>query len=192
MNDILAIIIGGIFVNNVIFIKFMGLCPYIGVSKRIDTAVGMSLGVLFVITLASTITFFINYAVLVPFNIEFMRTVTFILVIAALVQMVELVVRKLSSTLYNALGIYLPLITTNCAVLGVALLAIKNDYNFWQMLAYAVSSSLGFGLALIIFAGIRTKLDSADIPLPFRGVPIALIVASILAMAFMGFSNMVK
>jgi electron transport complex protein RnfA len=192
MKEILLLLVSAIFINNVIFSRFLGICPYMGISKNIHTSVGMGMGVAFVMTLATAITYILNYAVLVPFDIEFMRTVVFILVIASLVQIVELVIKKVSKPLYSALGIYLPLITTNCAILGVALLAIQNEYPFLTSVLFAFCSALGFTLAIIIFAGIREKLELADIPSTFKNVPIAFVTAAILSMAFMGFSGLVK
>ena len=192
MTEIALILVGAIFVNNVIFARFLGICPYLGVSRKLDPAAGMALAVTFVMTIATGITYILNYLVLVPYNIEYMRTVMFILVIASLVQIVELVLKKVSPPLYSALGIYLPLITTNCAILGVALLAIQNKYSFFVSILFAFFSAIGFGLAIIIFAGLREKLDEADIPQPFQNVPIGLMTAAILALAFMGFSGLVK
>ena len=192
MKEILLVMISAIFVNNVIFARFLGTCPYLGVSKKVDTAIGMGLAVTFVMVLATAITFALNYMVLTTFKIEYMQTVVFILVIAALVQIVELVLKKISPPLYSALGIYLPLITTNCAILGVALLAIQNKYSFFIAVLFAFCSALGFCLAIVLFAGIRERLDDADIPEPFKNVPIGLISAAILSLAFMGFSGLVK
>jgi len=181
-----------VFVNNVVFARFLGICPYLGVSKKIDTALGMGFAVTFVITLATAITYVLYYGVLVPFKIEFMQTVMYILVIASLVQLVEIVLKKVSKSLYNALGIYLPLITTNCAILGVALIAIQDKYSLVMSVVFAFFSAIGFVLAIVIFAGIREKLEDADIPGPFKNVPIGLISAAILSLAFMGFSGLVK
>jgi electron transport complex protein RnfA len=184
--------VSAIFVNNVIFARFLGICPYLGVSKKVDTAVGMGMAVAFVMTMATAIAYALYYLVLVPFNIEYMQTVMFILVIASLVQIVELVLKKVSKALYSSLGIFLPLITTNCAILGVALLAIQNQYNFFISVLFAFCSAIGFTLAIVIFAGLREKLDEADVPAVFKNVPIGLITAAILALAFMGFSGLVK
>jgi len=192
MKDIILVMVGAIFVNNVVFARFLGICPYLGVSKKVDTAAGMGLAVTFVMTLATAITFALSHLILVPFNIEYMQTVMFILVIASLVQIVELVLKKVSPPLYSALGIYLPLITTNCAILGVAILAIQNKYSFFTAIMFAFCSALGFCLAIIIFAGLREKLEEADVPAPFKNVPIGLMTAAILALAFMGFSGLVK
>jgi Na+-translocating ferredoxin:NAD+ oxidoreductase subunit A len=192
MKDIFVVMIGAIFVNNVVFARFLGICPYLGVSKKVDTATGMGLAVTFVMVIATAITYALNYLVLVPFNIEYMQTVMFILVIASLVQMVELVLRKVSPPLYSALGIFLPLITTNCAILGVAILSIQNKFSFFISILFAFCSALGFCLAIILFAGLREKLENADVPAPFKNVPIGLVTAAILALAFMGFSGLVK
>jgi electron transport complex protein RnfA len=185
------IIIGAIFVNNIVLSQFLGICPFLGVSTRISTAVGMSTAVLFVMTLATLITYLIQALLLTPLKIEFMQTVFFILIIASLVQMVELIMKKVSPPLYQALGVYLPLITTNCAIMGVALLVFRRDYDLARSVVFAAATALGFGLALIIFAGIREKLDLYDIPEAMKGAPIALVTAGLLSLAFMGFSGMV-
>ncbi|MDP8306283.1 MAG: electron transport complex subunit RsxA [Candidatus Chlorobium antarcticum] len=192
MAEYLLVIVSAVFVNNVVFARFLGICPYLGVSKKIDTALGMGFAVTFVMTLATAITYVLYYGVLVPFKIEFMQTVMYILVIASLVQLVEIVLKKVSKSLYNALGIYLPLITTNCAILGVALIAIQDKYSLVMSVVFAFFSAIGFVLAIVIFAGIREKLEDADIPGPFKNVPIGLISAAILSLAFMGFSGLVK
>ena len=186
------IIISAIFVNNIVLAQFLGICPFLGVSSKLSTATGMSGAVCFVITLATLVTFLLNKYLLVPFQLEFLQTIAFILVIAALVQMVEIVLKKISPSLYAALGIFLPLITTNCAVLGVALNVVMKGFNLGESLVYALSTSLGYGLAMVIFAGLREHLSLNDVPKAFKGVPIALITVGILAMAFMGFSGMVK
>lgn len=185
------IIISSIFVNNVVLSQFLGICPFLGVSNRVGTSLGMGAAVTFVMAISSIVAYLIQYYVLVPLGIQYMQTIVFILVIAALVQMVEIILKKVSPALYQALGIFLPLITTNCAVLGVAILMIQKEYNLLQSVTYSVSTALGFALALILFAGIRERLDFEDVPKSFRGVPIALITAGILAMAFMGFSGLV-
>lgn len=199
--SIFALIIGAIFVNNVVLAQFLGICPFLGVSNKLSTATGMSGAVCFVITLATLVTYLVNKYLLVPFGIEFLQTIAFILVIAALVQMVEIVLKKTSPSLYSALGIFLPLITTNCAVLGVALNVVTKQFTFGgeahflnlgESLVYAFATSLGYGLAMIIFAGIREHLAMNEVPKAFKGVPIALVTVGILAMAFMGFSGMVK
>ena len=189
--SLIAIIIGAIFVNNVVLSQFLGICPFLGVSSKVDTSLGMGIAVTFVIALASIVTWCLQTYILVPFGIEFMQTIVFILVIAALVQMVEIVLKKVSPTLYQALGIFLPLITTNCAVLGVAILMVQKDMDLLTGVIYSVATALGFALALVLFAGIRERLEVEDVPSSFRGVPIALITAGLLAMAFMGFANVV-
>ncbi len=178
-----------IFVNNIVLAQFLGICPFLGVSNKISTAGGMGGAVLFVMTLATIVTYLINQYILVPFNITFMQTITYILVIAALVQMVEIILKKISPPLYQALGIYLPLITTNCAILGVAILVIQKEYNLMQSVVFAIANAIGFALALIIFSGIREQLELADVPDGMKGVPIALIVAGLLSLAFMGFAG---
>jgi Na+-translocating ferredoxin:NAD+ oxidoreductase subunit A len=190
--EYILIIISAILVNNVVLAQFLGICPFLGVSNKVSTALGMTGAVTFVIVIATTVTYLIQIYVLNRLGIAFMQTITFILVIAALVQMVEIILKKVSQSLYQALGIFLPLITTNCAVLGVAILVIKKNYNLLEGVVYGASISLGFGLALIIMAGIREQLDLVDIPDGMKGVPISLITAGILALAFMGFSGMVR
>lgn len=185
-------IISAVFINNVVLAQFLGICPFLGVSNKVNTALGMAGAVTFVIVLATMVTYLIQIYVLNKLGIEFMQTITFILVIAALVQMVEIILKKVSQSLYQALGIFLPLITTNCAVLGVAILVIKKDYNLIQGVVYGGATAIGFGLALVILAGIREQLELAEIPKGMRGVPISLVIASILAMAFMGFTGIVK
>ncbi|MFI3318726.1 MAG: electron transport complex subunit RsxA [Rikenellaceae bacterium] len=186
-----AIIIGSIFVNNVILAQFLGICPFLGVSSKVETSMGMAAAVAFVMTIAAIVVWLIQSYILVPLEITYMQTIVFILVIASLVQMVEIILKKLSPVLYQALGIFLPLITTNCAVLGVAILMIQKEFDLLQSVAYALSTAVGFGLALVIFAGIRERLDFEDVPEAFKGIPIALVTAGILAMAFMGFSGLV-
>ena len=186
-----AIVIGAIFVNNVVLSQFLGICPFLGVSSKVETSFGMGMAVTFVMALASVVTWCLQTFVLVPFGIEYMQTITFILVIAALVQMVEIVLKKTSPSLYQALGIFLPLITTNCAVLGVAILMIQKEFSLMQSFVYAVSTAVGFAMALVLFAGIRERLELDGVPAAMRGVPIALITAGLLAMAFMGFANVV-
>ena len=186
-----AIIIGSIFVNNVVLAQFLGICPFLGVSSKVETSMGMGAAVTFVMTLSGIVTWLIQNYILVPLGIEYMQTIVFILVIASLVQMVEIVLKKVSPSLYQALGIFLPLITTNCAVLGVAILMIQKEFSLLQGVVYNVSIALGFALALVIFAGLRERIEFEEAPKAFQGVPIALITASILAMAFMGFSGRV-
>jgi electron transport complex protein RnfA len=190
--EYILMIISAVFINNVVLAQFLGICPFLGVSNKVNTALGMAGAVTFVIVLATMVTYLIQIYILNKLGIEFMQTITFILVIAALVQMVEIILKKVSQSLYQALGIFLPLITTNCAVLGVAILVIKKDYNLIQGVVFGGSTAIGFGLALVILAGIREQLELADIPKGMRGVPISLIIASILAMAFMGFTGIVK
>ena len=186
-----AIIIGAIFVNNVVFAQFLGICPFLGVSSKVNTSLGMGAAVTFVMALASIVAWSIQTYILVPLQIEYMQTIVFILVIAALVQMVEIVLKKVSPSLYQALGIFLPLITTNCAVLGVAILMIQKEFNLLQSFAYAVATAIGFAMALVLFAGIRERLELDGVPAAMKGNAIALITAAILAMAFMGFSGLV-
>ncbi len=187
-----AIIIGSIFVNNVVLSQFLGICPFLGVSSKVETSMGMSAAVTFVMAIASIVAWLIQTYVLEALGIEYMQTIVFILVIAALVQAVEIILKKVSPSLYQALGIFLPLITTNCAVLGVAILMIQKDLSLIQGVVYSVSTALGFGIALVLFAGIRERLDFEVMPKAFRGVPIALITAGILAMAFIGFTGLVE
>ncbi|OFZ27904.1 MAG: electron transport complex subunit RsxA [Bdellovibrionales bacterium RIFOXYB1_FULL_37_110] len=186
-----VIIIGAVFVNNIIFAQFLGICPFLGVSNKISTATGMGLAVVFVISLATTVTYLVHHYILVPYNIAFMQTVTFILVIAALVQLVEIILKKVAPPLYQALGIFLPLITTNCAVLGVAILVIQKEFNLIQSVVFASATAVGFTLAMILFAGIREHLELMDIPEGMKGMPIALITAGLLSLAFMGFAGLV-
>lgn len=187
-----VIIIGSIFVNNIVLSRFLGICPFLGVSNKVETSLGMGGAVTFVMAIASAVTYIVQQYVLVPFGIEYMQTIIFILIIAALVQMVEIILKKVSPALYQALGIFLPLITTNCAVLGVAILMIQNNYNLLESVVFAVSNAVGFTLALVLFAGLRERLELSNVPKAMKGMPIALITASILAMAFMGFSGLVK
>ena len=184
-----AIIIGAIFVNNVVLAQFLGICPFLGVSSKVDTSLGMGAAVTFVMALASIVAWSIQEFILVPLHIEYMQTIVFILVIAALVQMVEIVLKKVSPALYQALGVFLPLITTNCCILGVAILVIQKQYDLLTGVIYAFSTALGFALALIIFAGIREQLSLVKVPKGMQGMSIALVVAGLLAMAFMGFSG---
>ncbi len=178
-----------ILANNYVLVKFLGICPFLGVSKKVGTAVGMSVAVTFVMTVASVVTYFVQ-KLLVSFGIEYMQTVAFILVIAVLVQLVEMAIQKFSPALYGALGIYLPLITTNCAVLGVALLNVQEGFDFVHTLVYSFSAGLSFMLAIVLFAGVRERLETADIPKALQGFPIALVTAGLLALAFLGFSGM--
>jgi electron transport complex protein RnfA len=185
------IIITAIFVNNIVLNQFLGICPFLGVSKKISTAAGMAGAVTFVMVIATIVTYLIQKSVLDVLGIGFMQTITFILVIAALVQLVEIILKKVSPSLYQALGVFLPLITTNCAILGVAIMTIQKEYNLMEGVVFAMASAIGFGLALVIFAGLREHLDLMKVPKGMKGVPIALVVAGILAMAFMGFSGLV-
>lgn len=185
----LMIFVTAIFVNNIILSQFLGICPFLGVSKKISTAIGMGIAVMFVMTLATTVTFLIYYTFLQPYNLKFMTTVTFILVIASLVQMVEIIIKKSTPSLYQSLGIFLPLITTNCAVLGIAILTIQKNYTLLAGICYTLASAMGFTLAIVIFAGIRERLERTDVPDALKGTPIVLISAALLSMAFMGFAG---
>jgi electron transport complex protein RnfA len=191
--EYLLIIISAVFVSNIVLAQFLGICPFLGVSKKISTAVGMTAAVIFVMALATLVTYLMFFYLLKPNNLDYLTTITFILVIASLVQMVEIILKKISPPLYQALGIFLPLITTNCAVLGVALMVLNptRDYNLAEALVFTVASAIGFGLALIIFAGIRERLELQGVPKGLQGVPIALITAGILSLAFMGFAGLV-
>lgn len=187
----IIIIISAIFVNNIVLSQFLGICPFLGVSNKISTSIGMGSAVLFVMTLATIVTWLVQTYVLEPLGIPFLQTIAFILVIAALVQMVEIILKKVSPALYSALGVFLPLITTNCAVLGVAILTIQKDFSLMEGVVYAIANALGFSLALVTFASIREHLDLMEVPAGMRGVPIALLTAGILALAFMGFTGIV-
>lgn len=192
MLEYLTIIFSAILVNNIVFAQFLGICPFIGVSRNLESAYGMGAAVAFVMAIATAVTWMLQTYVLVPLGIEFVQTIAFILVIAVLVQMLEIIMKKIAPALYAALGVYLPLITTNCAVLGVAIIVTQKEMSFPESIVYAVATAAGFALALTIFAGIRTQLELAEgMPRSMRGVPIALIVAGLLAMAFMGFTGMV-
>ncbi len=192
MGELVLIFIGAVFVNNFVLSRFLGICPFMGVSKKIDTALGMTFAVMFVMTIAGIITWIVQYAILNPLNIQYLQTIVFILIIASLVQLVEMVIEKTSPALYSSLGIFLPLITTNCAILGVAILNVQQSYHFLEMLVFTVGSGMGFGLALVLFAGIRERIELSDVPVYFKGMPIAFITAGILALAFMGFSGLIK
>jgi len=187
--EYIIIFISAIFVNNIVLSQFLGICPFLGVSKKVETAVGMSAAVAFVLTIATIFTFLIQKFVLDAFDLQYLQTVTFILVIAALVQMVEIIIKKVSPALYQALGVFLPLITTNCCIMGVTILVIQKDMNLLQGVVYAFSTALGFGLALILFAGLREQMEYSHIPKGMKGTPVALVTAGLLAMAFMGFSG---
>ena len=187
--EYIMIFVTASFVNNIILSQFLGICPFLGVSKKIGTAVGMGFAVMFVMTLATTVTYLIYYTFLRPYQLEFMTTVTFILVIAALVQMVEIIIKKSSPALYQSLGLFLPLITTNCAVLGIAILTIQKNYTLIAGICYTLASAMGFTLAIVLFAGIRERLERTEVPASLRGTPIVLISAALLSMAFMGFAG---
>ncbi len=189
--EYIVIVISAVFVSNIVLSQFLGICPFIGVSNKVETAAGMTGAVMFVMVISTLVTYLLQVYILVPLGITFMRTITFILVIASLVQLVEIILKKVSPALYQALGIFLPLITTNCAVLGVAMLAVQNNYNLLESVVFAFAHAMGFGLALIIFSGIREQLDLLEVPKPMKGVPIAFIVAGLLALAFMGFTGIV-
>lgn len=187
--EFILIFISAIFVNNIVLSQFLGICPFLGVSKKVDTALGMSAAVAFVLTLATIVTWLVQKLVLDAFGLQYLQTIAFILVIASLVQMVEIVMKKVSPALYQALGIFLPLITTNCAVLGVAILVIQKDFSLVESIIYAFSTAIGFGLALTVFAGIREQLELVNVPKGMRGVAITMVTAGLLSLAFMGFSG---
>ncbi len=190
ITNLLSITLGAILVNNFIFSQFLGCCPFLGVSKKVDTAVGMGIAVTFVMGLASAVCYVVNQFVLIKFGLEYMQTVTFILVIASLVQFIEMFLQKSMPSLYTALGIYLPLITTNCAVLGVVLLNVQNSYGFIESVVYGITGGLGFLLAIVLFAAVRESIQFAENPKCFDGFPIALVTAGLMALAFMGFSGL--
>jgi electron transport complex protein RnfA len=189
--SLFVILISAILVNNFVLSRFLGICPFLGVSKKVDTSLGMGMAVTFVMTMAGIITYFVNVLILEKLGIEYLQTIAFILVIASLVQLVEIVLQKVSPALYQALGVFLPLITTNCAVLGLALLNIQFNFGLLQVVAHSIGAALGFTLAIVLFAGIREKLELSDVPKAFKGFPIALITAGLMAMAFMGFTGLV-
>jgi electron transport complex protein RnfA len=191
MAGLLIILISAIFVNNFVLARFLGICPFLGVSKKVETALGMGMAVTFVLTVASAVTWLVQNFVLVPLGVEYLQTIAFILVIASLVQLVEMVVQKTSPVLYQSLGIFLPLITTNCAVLGLAVLNIQKDYSFLEAVVFAVGAAIGFTLALVLFAGLRERLDLCPVPEAFRGTAIAMVTAGLLSLAFMGFAGLV-
>jgi electron transport complex protein RnfA len=192
MTEYLLIIVGTVWVNNFVLSQFLGLCPFMGVSKKLETAMSMGLATTFVLTLSSISSYVVNEYLLLPFGLEYLRTISFILVIASIVGFTEMAIKKSSPVLYNVLGIYLPLITTNCAVLGVALLNVQESNGFIESALYGLGAALGFTLALVLFAGLRERIDAADVPDVFKGNAIALITASLMALAFMGFSGLVK
>ena len=187
--EYVLIFITAIFINNVVLSQFLGICPFLGVSKKVSTASGMGMAVTFVLTLATIVTYLIQHYVLDPNGLGYLQTIAFILVIAALVQMVEIILKKVSPSLYQALGVFLPLITTNCCILGVAILVIQKDYNLLQGVVYAISTALGFYLAMVLFAGLREQMEMNKVPKAVEGMPLALITAGLLSMAFMGFSG---
>lgn len=191
VKELILVAIGSAFVNNVVLSQFLGLCPFLGVSKKINTAAGMGVAVIFVITIASAVTWVINAGILIPLGVTYLQTIVFILVIACLVQIVETALKKFSRSLYQALGVYLPLITTNCAVLGVALTNVQSDYNFVTSLVNGFATAVGFAVAIIILAGIRERTEDNDIPKPFQGMPITLLTAGLMAIAFFGFSGLI-
>ena len=192
MTELLLILIATVLVNNFVLVKFLGLCPFMGVSRKPETATGMALATTFVLTLSSACSYLVNAWLLVPLGIGYLRTISFILVIAAVVQFTEMVVEKTSPLLYQVLGIYLPLITTNCAVLGVALLNVQEAHSFLESLVFGFGAAVGFSLVMVLFSGIREHVAAADVPLPFRGAAIALITTGLMALAFMGFAGLVK
>lgn len=192
MTEYLLILVSTVLVNNFVLVKFLGLCPFMGVSKKLETAAGMSLATTFVLTLSAVMSYLVEAYVLAPLGLEFLRTIGFILVIAVVVQFTEMVVHKTSPVLYQLLGIYLPLITTNCIVLGVALLNVQTDHGFLQSATYGLGAAIGFSLVLVLFAAMRERLAAADVPVPFRGAAIGMITAGLMSLAFMGFTGLVK
>jgi electron transport complex protein RnfA len=192
MKDYLLILLSTILVNNFVLVKFLGLCPFMGVSRKLETATGMGLATTFVLTLSSVCSYLANEYLLAPLGLEYLRTITFILVIAVVVQFTEMVVHKTSPLLYNVLGIFLPLITTNCAVLGVALLNIQERHGLVESAVYGFGAAIGFSLVLVLFAAVRERVAVADVPVPFRGAAIAMVTAGLMSLAFMGFSGLVK
>ena len=192
MAECMLIAVGAALVNNVVLSQFLGLCPFLGVSKKTDTAAGMGAAVIFVIMIASAVTYGVYYAILTPLNLEYLQTIVFILVIAALVQLVEMILKKFIKPLYEALGVYLPLIKTNCAVLGIALVNVQNNYNLVETMVNGFGAGIGFTLAIVLFAGIRERLELADIPESFKGFPATMIAASLMSIAFLGFSGLIN
>lgn len=192
MLELFLLIIGAVLVNNFVLSRFLGICPFLGVSRKVETALGMGMAVIFVITVASIVTYLVQNYLLSPLNIEYLQTIAFILIIATLVQFVEMVVQKTSPVLYKALGIYLPLISTNCAVLGVAIINIQKEFSFVETAVFGFAASLGFTLAMVLFSGIRERIALARVPAVFKGTPISLITAGLLSLAFMGFAGLVK
>jgi len=192
MTEFALILISTVLVNNFVLVKFLGLCPFLGVSSKLETAIGMSFATTFVLTLVSICSYLVNEFLLIPFDVEYLRTIAFILVIAAVVQFTEMVMHKTSPALYQMLGIFLPLITTNCAVLGVALLNVQEGHGFIDSLLYGFGAAIGFSLVMVLFASVRERLDVADVPAPFKGSAIALVTAGLMSMAFMGFAGLVS
>jgi len=192
MTEIALILVSTVLVNNFVLVRFLGLCPFMGVSRNVDTATGMALATTFVLTLSSVCSYLANEYLLVPLGLEYLRTITFILIIAAVVQFTEMVVHKTSPLLYKVLGIFLPLITTNCAVLGVALLNVQQDLNFIGSAVYGFGAAVGFSMVLILFSAIRERVTAADVPVPFKGAAIALVTAGLMSLAFMGFSGLIR
>lgn len=192
MVELLLILVSTVFVNNFVLARFLGVCPFMGVSKKVDTSLGMGMAVIVVMSIASVVTWFFQYKVLIPLEIEYLQTTSFVLIIASLVQMVEIILHKTSPKLYQSLGIFLPLMTTNCAVLGVAVLNIQKSHTFLESFVFSLGAGLGFTLAMWLFAGLRERLELSHVPKCFQGIPIALITAGLLSLAFMGFSGLVK
>lgn len=192
VQGLFLILLSTLLINNFVLSRFLGICPFLGVSKRVPTALGMGAAVTFVMALASLITYIVHYSILEPLGLQYMQTIAFILVIAALVQLVEMIIRKISPSLYQALGVYLPLITTNCAVLGVAIINIDQKYDILETLVNGIGAALGFTLAIVLMAGIRERLELSNIPKPFRGFPITLITAGLMSVAFLGFQGLIK
>jgi Na+-translocating ferredoxin:NAD+ oxidoreductase subunit A len=190
--EFIKIIILAIIVNNVVLAQFLGICPFLGVSNKVSTSLGMGAAVVFVMALANFVTYFIHYYILLPLHIEFMQTICFIFIIAFLVQIVEIILKKSAPSLYQALGIYLPLITTNCAVLGIAILAVQKEYNLIESVLYAAATAVGFTIAMVLLAGLREQMETTRVPKGMRGFPVSMITAGLLSLAFMGFSGLVK
>jgi electron transport complex protein RnfA len=192
MSEYLLLLIGTVFVNNIVLVKFLGLCPFMGVSRKVETAIGMSAATTFVLTLSAVLSYLINSWILAPLELEYLRTIAFIIAIAAVVNFTEMIVHKTSPLLYNVLGIFLPLITTNCAVLGVALINVQEQNGFFESVIYGFGAALGFSLVLILFAAMRERIDVADVPAPFKGSAIGLVTAGLMSLAFMGLGGLVK
>ena len=192
MSEYLLLLVGTVFVNNIVLVKFLGLCPFMGVSRKVETAIGMSAATTFVLTLSAVLSYLINSWILAPLGLEYLRTIAFIIAIAAVVNFTELVIHKTSPLLYNVLGIFLPLITTNCAVLGVALINVQEQNSFFESVIYGFGAALGFSLVLILFAAMRERINVADVPAPFKGSAIGLVTAGLMSLAFMGLGGLVK